>query len=698
VANYVVEETGAVKPSTVKEFAVRLGPVENSSGRSLQWLGVQATKGDQTRFEVWLSCERFPSDQVSEAESAVGQYILQEGAGNAVEFSDLRRGHCVLPVLGAWPYLLPRAIDNPRSFDPTAGHVRLLGHRYQLATTEVRAALQPPRHPRLVKLRTDVLMGVPHNTRSVDETRRFDGSDYPLVRLTKSDYQEMMLAGMNCFNADPEQRRWLELEGVYYWGGGVADLPYPECLYRSSYLGPVLFLDEPAVTTRDYVIRPRLEQDSQYGQNLTPQIVLAAFEQHFHKAKYEGAPAELIREWAARPDVDLGNIKFLQVNLFTWETMISSGIYQLTEGGMPPPTALVFEPPGHVGTRRTLPELDMAYECQIPPTDPANLSGILNGFLRGAARLSGRAWGTSIYGAVDPTDSPGLLTRAYDQGARLFWFWDTGGLACVPFHECLALARHLRNHIDSYPDRDEARLRTAAEVLLLLPPGYNLGHVQMGKGSLWGLPELNLERTNRWGLTYRQVMHNLFTEVERCVRLGVRYDLAWEIADLNPSGYREIVRIRENGTVAVEHAGQQILLDSPRTPARPEGVPPRLRVEVLPAKAASPSAFSAHAEVFEGTAPVYYTVRRDSHGVYENAVVLWELFGPRAQDYRFLGGERSPAKVEHHGTTHEATITFDVPRPGRYRLRAAAVDEAGRSVVVWTPLWVQPLPAESAAP
>jgi len=67
-------------------------------------------------------------------------------------------------------------------------------------------------------------------------------------------------------------------------GIGGADVPFPECLFRSTYLGPVLFLDEPAVGTRDHVIRPRLANEPAFRRALTPQVLLDAFKAHFREA------------------------------------------------------------------------------------------------------------------------------------------------------------------------------------------------------------------------------------------------------------------------------------------------------------------------------------------------------------------------------------------------------------------------------
>ena len=52
------------------------------------------------------------------------------------------------------------------------------------------------------------------------------------------------------------------------------------------------------------------------------------------------------------------------------------------------PEAFVFEPPGRIGARRTLPEIDMTYGVTLPPDDPRALTSILYGFLRGAARAT----------------------------------------------------------------------------------------------------------------------------------------------------------------------------------------------------------------------------------------------------------------------------------------------------------------------
>jgi hypothetical protein len=658
-------------------------------GGTNQWLQLVAKKisGDQFRF--WILSAGYPSPTFAEAKRGILRYVLQEGAARALEFRDAFTHQAVLPSLGAWRDLVPRpeqdaAAGSAKSFPQT---LRYLGHHYILTRVEDSLMPSPPEDTRVVELLSDVLIGVASNTRQKDERRRYDNSDYELVRLAQNDYHEMFDAGMNCFKVDLEQLPWVEALGAFYWGLGAADLPYPELLYRSTYLGPTLFLDEPAVCTRDFVIRPRLQKENSFRKEISPELVFDAFRTYYQHELRDGAPRILFNGLKSRADVDLGTTQFNQQNLFSWETMAETAAYQLSQDPAVP-AAMVFEPPGRVGTFRTLPELDMTYGCQIPVDNPKNLIDIIYGFLRGAARLTNKSWGTSIYGSVDRTDAFWFLTHAYDLGATRFFFWDNAKSACVPYGECLALARNLRAHAESYPQRDLRQLNEAAEVAILLPPGYGLGHVQLGKGSLWGLGELNLERTNHLGVKYRTVMGNFFTEIERCLRMGVSFDLLWNLPERQPKGYRELVRVRDDGKVQIQGVGGETLPDRARTPIRPPGPAPTLRVELSANQGSAPLHVQARAQITETSAPVYYTYGTDSKGVYHNTYVTWEIYGPEEEDYRFLSPEGSKTTVKRQDHQIEAGTSFTLNRSGNYRLRAATVDLAGRSTVAWSSIVV----------
>ena len=688
MAVYRHESDGSLSNAVVKTLTVAIGAIEEKAGVPYQWMCLRATKISGEKFAIWLLSESVPSADLKVSSAATSRYILQIGDDTPLEFRDRFTGEPVLPGLGAWQYLFPKPADKAGQSNFFPQTVKYLGHTYRLARISDSTESGAPPDTELLSLRPDALIGPPSNTRQVDETRRYDMSDYELVPLTEVDYDEMITAGINCVRVDAEQVKWVKNRNVFYWGIDAATLGYPECLYRSNYLGPALFMDEPAVCTRDHVLRPKLEEDGVFRKAVTPQLAFEAFQNYFHTAKYDGAPTRLCKGLEAHPDVDLGDMKFLQENLYTWETMISSAAYQLSEGNTETPAAIVFEPPGRVGTMRTLPEMNMTYGCHIPIDNPKNLASILYGFLRGAARQTDKGWGMSIYGGVHRADAFWLQTHAYDLGARHFHYWDNYQLACVPYGEVLALSRNLSAHVESHPHRKLDALRKAAEIVILLPPGYNLGHVEMGRGNLWGVGELNLERPNREGIKYRTVMHNFFTEIERAIRLGIAFDLIWDLEGLKLSDYREIVRIREDGKVEVHEGSETTLHEGARTLIRPTGTPPTLTVDVSIPQTDVPLEVHACATITKGSASVYYTRGADASGIYNNEMVLWELFGPEEEDYRFLNREHSEIRIDQTETIAEAEIRFSLKHPGDYRLRAATADMAGRTAVAWKTITV----------
>ena len=678
-AFYRLKNAVVMPGTTVRTFKLALGEIEKSPTGDHQWICLSATKANGELFRIFLLSAGYPPLTLKEARSATRRYLWQEGSSPAREYRNTLTGEAELPAMGGWEYLLPRPDSEGRGgTEVFPAQVRYLGQRYERESLTQGAPVLPPADAKIIVLRPDALLGPVSNRRQKDEARRYDESEYEYVRLTREDYAQMAQAGINCVYVDPEQAPWAEELGLYYWGGGAV-LKFPESLYRSQYLGPTLFLDEPAVGTRDYVLRPRLLKDPAFRQSITPQYAFEAFQGHYADA-LKGAPFELMRELAARPDVNLGDMHFAQENLFSWESMPATAAYELSQDPQVP-EAYVFEPPGRVGSRRTLPEMDMTYGVQIRPDDPAAFTNIIFGFLRGAARVTHKSWGVSIYGQLQQEDSPWWFTHAYDMGATRFFFWDNAGLAAVPFHEVLAIARHLRTYADMHPRRDLRELTPSAEVAILLPPGYNLGHVYMGRGPLWGLHELNLERANQQGVTYRTVMSNFFVEIERCLKLGVDFDLLGDLPGLSLQGYRETVRIREDGKVEVNAEGKRTVLAGPRVPPRAPGVPPALQVTLSGTLVARALEISARAHVVEKSAPVYYTFGAARDGIVYNNMVFGELYGPAPEDHQFLPPQKPAPAV--NGAGWDVLLPFKITHPGQYRLRLSTMDTAGRSTVVW---------------
>ena len=669
--------------SVVQKIELTVGAVEKINGVPNQWLKLVAEKVNKQKFSVWILSSGYPSEIVKTAEKEISRYILSKTNTDPIEFFNKTTGSVVLPNSGAWEHLFPRSEKGNNPIESLEAKVKILGLEYELDSHGQSDVPESPKETHVISLTPDLLIGVPHNAKVKDETRRYDESDYEYIKLTKENYFEMIENGMNVFNVNAEQVKWIESENIYYWGIGGKDVLYPECLYTSNYIGPAIFFDEPMVHTRDHALKPKFKKDPSLRKTITPHKYFEEFKHEYHKAKYERSPIRLLKELSGREDVNIGDMDFLQQNVYTWETMPSSAIYQLSEGDKSTPYAMVFEPPGRLGAKRVLPELNMSFDCQIPADDPKNLIGMMKGFLRGAARITNKEWGISIYGQVIRSEAYWYMTHAYDQGASLFFYWDSYQLAAVPYSEYLSLSKNLREHSKNFPRGDLEKLKKDATIAILIPPGYNLGHVKMGIGNISGLGELNMERINSHGVKYRDVMSNFYIEIERCIRLGIEYDAFWDIEDLELNGYDEIVGIREDGKVEITKNGKSKLLNSARTPERPEGILPKLAVEINSTSNKAPSTITAVAEVTEGTSPIYYTQGANKEGIYRNVYVLWELYGPEEEDYTDFWNDRWDVSVTEKDNSATAEIKFKIDKPGNYKLKVSISDLAGRSSVVW---------------
>ena len=186
-------------------------------------------------------------------------------------------------------------------------------------------------------------------------------------------------------------------------------------------------------------------------------------------------------------------------------------------------------------------------------------------------------------------------------------------------------------------------------------------------------------------------MSNFFTEIERCLKLGVNFDLLWDLPGLSPQGYRETVRIREDGKVEVDAEGKRTLLAGPRIPPRAPGVPPVLKVTLSETSVADGLEISALAHLVEESAPIYYTFGAARDGIVYNNMVAGELYGPAPEDHQFLAPEK-PAPGRGWRWLGRAPALQNLAQPGHYRLRVATVDTVGRSTVVWKPLVVSKEP------
>ena len=243
-ARYLHENSASLRASVVKTFTLALGPLEKIDNRDFQWISLSATKVNGEHFRVWLLSSGYPPSTLEAARTATVRYLVQEGSLPPREYRDSQTGAPVLPAMGGWEYMMPRPVAGAAGELPSdrgfPNQVRYLGHRYVRETLSEEAPAIPPA-ARRIGLRPDLLAGPPHNARQKDETRRYDESDYEMVRLTKQDYRQMAEAGISCVAVDAEQAGWAEELNLFYWGAAqkasVSRVPLPQPV---SWSGSVL--------------------------------------------------------------------------------------------------------------------------------------------------------------------------------------------------------------------------------------------------------------------------------------------------------------------------------------------------------------------------------------------------------------------------------------------------------------------------
>lgn len=681
VGIYLYPAGDSIPSSLVTRLELRWGPKHSDA----QWSRLDAYKADGRRFRVWLLTRRSPARTAGQGESPIQRYLLQEGNEKAVEYQNQFTGNAVLPSHGFWPHQRPKAPNTAQSSFVFPPKVSFLGHGFDLESIGVEEPFQIPT-AKILRLPCDLEIGAKRDRRDRREARRFDGDPVELFRYEPADYPERIGHGQTTFNTPADQVDFVRRESVFYCGDDPLSMRYPECLFRSNYLGPNPdFLDEPAVRT-SFALQAALKEGRLPASELTISRVLERFQAEFERANGAAGPLQLQKALEARRDVSLGQMQGASWNVWSWETLISSGAYQLCAAGKGGPGAIVYE--GRGAVNRDLPLFNSSTGAQFSTVDAQAWLDIVYGMLRGAARLSGKRWGISIYGQFERAEVYRALSYGYECGASFFLFWMGSGEHHVPYEEQLALSRFIGEYARQRPDRNVDRLRKMAEVLILFPAGYTL----LSKEPMWWLPPLHYEKKNKHGLKYREVLARVAAEMERCYREGVCYDLAWDLEgflgsasnDLNTSelkGYREVIRVCEDGRVIVQNDSREEVFYKPRWPSRPKGKAPGLKISLSREEGKAPMTLVAHAEVTEHQSPVHFTPAHDEKGVWRNTKVIWQLYGPGPDDF---------AQLSDQYDVRTGLLPLELNKAGVYRLRASVVDRAGRSTVQWKRIIVKP--------
>ncbi|HAK96911.1 MAG TPA: hypothetical protein DCM87_18460 [Planctomycetes bacterium] len=459
------------------------------------------------------------------------RYRLRIGA-RALEYRDAVTGRAALP---GWGEFTRRFVPCPaKGADRTGGFphtCEYLGHVLTLRWTAEGKAWADWPDTKTLALDGEMLVGTGRVFKDAEGARLPQAPErrnYTYVNWTADDYRAMIAAGMNLFGIVPGAGEFIREEPVFHRGGG-AGLSYPADLYRSNFVGPEMFMDEPAcLMVGDKTVHTTLRYFTDAAALLGARV----------RAQSPKRVFALERE-LVKAGVSFGDMRLAQVDVAIWETRYETAFYQLAAGG----AGFVHEGRYQLGEFNEWARASTGSDRRYTAEEMFRYHFAV---MRGAARRFGKDWGTSIYGQADPALSPLAVTLAYDMGARYVWFWTSDHDHHLPWPEQLELARVLARHAAAKPRPSIRGPRPVLDKAIAIPYGYfpvlESPSKRRNAWDLWWVRELDPEGRNEASLRYRRLMERAFAEVNRA--LDAREDFDITVDDgAEIAGYRKVVRV-----------------------------------------------------------------------------------------------------------------------------------------------------------
>ena len=526
-AEYTVSGVG-LRPA-IGSVVIALTPDPNGT-----WFSIRVK--DPPGGELWTLHLLGTGPGIPASDDAVLRYVFEPASGPALEWVDLATGEPVLPSIGFFS-LLPRP-DNDEAGLFEAG--TYLGR--PIRRTERAAALTIPDEIRRVELRSDCLIGTARPFRDDGTGPGPDGS-WTWQDLTPADYRTMMDAGFNVFRVpEKDLPNVLEQDVWFYMYEGIER--HPGLLYRSNYLGPVMYMDEPAARASSLDLFHRLERPDEAARLL----VEITRGRYLGDTGYGCGYLDLVFR---QNGCDVG-VSVEHPDIPVWEGIDGVAWYELEAG-----------PPAWISQSRYQPvrfseRIRSRFGVEFP-SDPGSRIRFHYAMLTGAARHFGADWGVGLYGQMDPAATDLAFPIAWDLGARYFYLWTSDYTHHVPWERQLQLVRDFVEYRDAHPRavRPGERASPAREAIAL-PWGYVLDWyaIRPGGGAkggrLWWSDAMSLDRENRRGVPYERILGLGFGEAARLLRAGTRFDILFLKGGEKATGYDRVYRILETGETRIE--------------------------------------------------------------------------------------------------------------------------------------------------
>jgi hypothetical protein len=459
------------------------------------------------------------------------RYIYSPAPGTVLEYVDQSTHRALLPSLDFKKNFLPRPAVDARYQEGFATVGSFLGQTIRKLPGIGSCPQVSFANPKRLEIRTDFIIGTSRTFKD-NGVKPPPGENWTFVEWDESDVKAMIAAGFNYFGTTPKIRSFVENEPVFYTG----PMTFPDDYYRSNHLAAAMFIDEPGI---------RLGFS---GYAAGPEVVAEALRQ---KTYEEQTPT---KRFIGR----FGTMELYRPLAPSWETEYSTAFHQLQAGA----AGIVHE--GRYVHRGYGWWPEAIFGNGVEGLSEKDQFNFVYAFLRGAARAFNRTWGTSLYGQSDPELRLPAFIRAYEMGAKYFWFWTSDHDHHMPFTEQLKLAKQLCEYAKTHPRPDQKTLLKQAEVGIVLPSGYIFNW-----GAPWGMKR---DQLTPGGVTYGEVIAAMAWEGILCSRKGIEFDFLVDHPGIEKLGYKRLIWVKEDATLKV------------LPPWKEKRAPKGLKLEVAPKK------------------------------------------------------------------------------------------------------------------
>ena len=359
----------------------------------------------------------------------------------SLDFLSGETNGALTPKLGLLEHLLSRADSHSDQEMPFFTSGTYLGQGIRRTETGAAPYAFPTEGVRRLVLDEDVLIGTSRPFRDTGVGRLHPAGDpweegdddYEYIQLTDQDYQRMIDAGMNIFRVPGDHLGYVLEEPVFFLIRETFENS-SELLYRSNFLGSVMYMDEPAWLILSNHLVEQIETP-QAAANLLCELTRGRFEGQGNYGQRD------LHRLLPQSGYVLSGVDLLQPDYPCWETVASSAWYELEAGIKGWCFESRLQPAWFSGLVKDA--LDVAF-----PSDPESCIRYHLGLFSGAATRFNGKWGVAIYGQTDTRTAELLFPMAYRRGASYFWFWTSDRAHHVPFEEQLDHARAFRKIVN----------------------------------------------------------------------------------------------------------------------------------------------------------------------------------------------------------------------------------------------------------